>query len=118
MQLEPRNALALALALHELCTNAAKYGAPSVPGGHITITWHIEPSATGDDLLALRWAERGGPPVTPTARKGFGKRLVESSLAGELGADVQIVYHFDGVVCTMRARLQRLQQDISPMAAP
>ena len=50
--------------------------------------------------------------------KGFGTRLVESSLAGELGADVQIVYHFDGVVCTMRARLQRLQQDISPMAAP
>ena len=112
VNLAPRNALALALALHELCTNAAKYGALSIPGGHIDITWHIEPSATGDDLLALRWAERGGPPVTPPAQKGFGTRLVESSLAGELGADVQIVYHSDGVVCTMRARLQRLQLDI------
>ena len=97
LRLTPRVALALTLALHELATNAAKYGALSVPTGRVAITWAIRP---GDPShLALRWQERGGPAVSPPSRKGFGSRLIERSLALELGGEVHIVYDPAGLVC-------------------
>src|SRR5688500_7794783 len=68
--LAPRAALALALALHELGTNAAKYGALSVEAGEVTIAWRTE-----EGRLLLDWKERGGPPVAEPAQRGFGSRL-------------------------------------------
>ncbi len=101
LRLPPRVALALTLALHELATNAAKYGALSVPSGRVAITWAVRP---GDPPhLALRWQEHGGPLVSPPAQKGFGSRLIERSLALELAGEVHVTYEPSGVVCDVSA---------------
>ena len=103
LRLSPKSALALTLALHELATNAAKYGALSVPSGQVTITWGIEP--TDPPHLRFRWEEHGGPPVSPPARKGFGSRLIERALAIELGGEVKITYDPAGIICELNAPL-------------
>ena len=105
VRLGPRSTLAVAMATHELCTNAAKYGALSQHGGQVEITWRTVPSPKGDQL-ELRWAESGGPTVVAPARKGFGARLVEHGLAAQLGGEVHLVYEPYGVVCTAAAFLQ------------
>lgn len=103
LRLIPRTALAIAMAIHELATNAAKYGALSVPSGCVSITWTVLP---GDiPSLVLRWQERDGPPVTAPTRRGFGTRLIERSLANDVGGDVQLTYHSAGVVCVMSVPL-------------
>ncbi|NYZ62169.1 sensor histidine kinase [Luteimonas deserti] len=95
--LEPRRALAMAMALHELCTNAVKYGALSGTGGEVDIRWTRVPDAAGE-RLCLVWREQGGPPVMPPSRRGFGSRLLERGLRGDLGGDVDLVYAPEGVV--------------------
>jgi len=103
VRLLPRVALALTLALHELATNAAKYGAFSVPSGRVAITWGVRP---GDPPhLIFRWEEHGGPLVAPPQQKGFGSRLIERSLALELAGKVQLTYDPAGVVCEVDAPL-------------
>ncbi|HZH50822.1 MAG TPA: PAS domain S-box protein [Microvirga sp.] len=104
VRLSPRMALALAMALHELATNAVKYGALSNEVGRIRITWSIGQVDAQPHLL-LRWEEQGGPSVGPPARQGFGSRLIERSLAHDLGGRVAIDYAPTGVVCTVEARL-------------
>ncbi len=102
--LNSKAALALAMALHELCTNAAKYGALRRPEGHVEISWDVSRQADGaDGVFRLVWQERGGPPVAAPARKGFGSRMIEQALAGQIGGDVTIDYHPDGVRCTVTA---------------
>lgn len=96
----PAMALSLSMALHELCTNALKYGALKVPGGRVLVSWKTVAAADGNRLV-MRWQETGGPPVTPPARKGFGSRLIEGGLARELNGQVAIAYEPDGVVCTI-----------------
>jgi PAS domain S-box-containing protein len=103
VRLSPKLALALALALHELATNAAKYGALSVASGRIAVTWRIQPNDGPD--LKLRWQERGGPQVSPPSQKGFGSRLIERSLASEVAGEVKITYDPAGVVCELNAPL-------------
>jgi PAS domain S-box-containing protein len=102
VRLPPRMALALAMALQELATNAVKYGALSNATGTIRITWKV------DDLqsparLHLRWEESGGPPVVAPTRRGFGTRLIERSLAQDLGGEVRIEFVPTGVTCTVDA---------------
>ncbi|EIM29073.1 PAS domain-containing sensor histidine kinase [Microvirga lotononidis] len=99
LRLIPRTALAIAMAIHELATNAAKYGALSVPSGCVVITWTLAPGA--EPRLVLRWQEKGGPPVTAPTRRGFGTRLIERSLSTDVGGDVQLTYAPTGVVCEM-----------------
>jgi PAS domain S-box-containing protein len=101
--LSPRAALALALALHELGTNAAKYGALSADGGRVDIAW-TDRSGT----LCLNWKEQGGPPVAAPARRGFGSRLIEQGLAGDLGGEARIAFEPDGLRCTVEAALDRI----------
>ncbi len=103
LRLSPKSALALTLALHELATNAAKYGALSIPTGKVTITWGIEQGAT--PRLAFRWQERHGPAVSQPSRRGFGSQLIERVLAYELDGQVHITYHPEGVVCEIVAPL-------------
>lgn len=99
----PQKAVAtLSLALHELGTNAAKYGALSVPTGRVSITWTYDPKSSA---LSLRWQEKGGPTVAQPTRKGFGSRLVERLLAAELNGTSAIVYDAAGVVCEIEALL-------------
>ncbi|MEG3178910.1 HWE histidine kinase domain-containing protein [Sphingomonas sp. RB3P16] len=93
----PSLAVGLALALHELATNAAKYGALSVSGGHVAISWSID-ETTKPARLHLLWQEAGGPPVTPPTRMGFGSKLIQRVLAGEIGGEAKIEYHPTGVV--------------------
>lgn len=101
LRLPPRLALSIAMALHELGTNAVKYGALSREGGTVTIAWSVERGA--ETRLSLAWTERGGPPVTPPTRTGFGSRLIERSLARDLDGEVQLLYAPTGVVCTISA---------------
>jgi PAS domain S-box-containing protein len=98
-RLAPHVALALSMALHELATNALKYGALSAPEGHVTLAWTLAPSG---DAIDLAWRERGGPPVSEPVTTGFGSRLL-AGLAGEFGAPADIRYEPAGLICRLRA---------------
>ncbi|WP_165191054.1 sensor histidine kinase [Caulobacter soli] len=100
--LAPGGALTMALIFHELATNALKYGALSNGTGRVVLSWTYD-AASRD--LALTWTETGGPPVIPPARRGFGSRLIERSLRGELKGAATMDYRPEGLVCTMRATL-------------
>lgn len=102
VQLDPGPALSLAMALHELCTNAAKYGALSTKTGHVDIVWRLTDGGQ-DRRLQMRWTESDGPIVVAPTRKGFGSRLIERALAMELGGDVAVAYEASGVICTIDA---------------
>jgi two-component sensor histidine kinase len=102
IRLPPRMALALAMAVQELATNAVKYGALSNATGEVRIQW-----ADGNDRLHLTWTETGGPPVKAPRRRGFGTRLIERSLASDLDGEVRITFEPGGLVCTVDAPLTR-----------
>jgi two-component sensor histidine kinase len=104
VRVNPSLALALALAIHELGTNAAKYGALSGEGGTVAITWEIAREADAP-WLHLRWQEHDGPPVVMPTRKGFGSRLIEDSFSYSIGGSARIDYAADGVICIVRAPL-------------
>jgi two-component sensor histidine kinase/CHASE3 domain sensor protein len=87
----------LGMALHELATNAAKYGALSVPGGHVDITWHVQHCAETGQECMICWQESGGPEVAPPARRGFGQVVIERSVARVLGGVVELSYKPSGV---------------------
>jgi two-component sensor histidine kinase len=97
-------ALALAMALQELATNAVKYGALSNTTGQLHIGWSVDREAR-EQRLHLRWQESDGPSVQAPARRGFGTRLIERSLAQELNGEVRILFEPTGVVCTVDAPL-------------
>lgn len=114
VRLEPRAALALALGLHELCTNALKYGALSAEQGYVVVYWEITRDA--EPLLRLTWVEHGGPPVAVPARRGFGTRLVERSLAQDLGGTARIDFGDpEGIRCLIEVRLSEVA---APTGAP
>jgi PAS domain S-box-containing protein len=101
--LTPSATVTLTLALHELATNAAKYGALSTDGGTVDLHWTMT-----DDVLTLVWREQGGPRVTTPAKVGFGTRLLERAVARDLGGTVAINFEAEGVVCTINAPLKRV----------
>jgi len=96
--LRPKDALDFALVIHELMTNAAKYGALSVPGGRLSIRWHVVP---GQELLVFKWQESGGPPVQPYRRQGFGTRLIDAVFSHSLGRFASCDFLPSGVSCTL-----------------
>jgi two-component sensor histidine kinase len=100
VDISPRHALALSMALHELATNATKYGALSCPQGRVSVGWKVE-----DGLLHLDWHENGGPAVTPPAQKGFGSRLLEELIGSDLDGHTQLNFDVSGVRCSITARL-------------
>jgi PAS domain S-box-containing protein len=98
----PKAALTLAMACHELTTNAVKYGALSVGSGKISIRWQKVASIPGAaPLLQIEWRERGGPRVGPPVRRGFGSTFVEASIATDLRGSSKIAFEAEGVRCTM-----------------
>lgn len=105
MQLKPQQALSLGMALHELATNAAKYGALSTPQGSVEITWSVSQGEDGGSQLAIRLQERDGPEVGAPERKGFGTRLIERSIVHELGGAIETSYAPTGVECQVRVPL-------------
>ncbi|WP_052003577.1 HWE histidine kinase domain-containing protein [Microvirga sp. BSC39] len=100
LRVNPSMALSLSMAMHELCTNAAKYGALGASEGQVRVSWSPQETASGP-RLAMRWEEHGGPPVSPPSRKGFGSRLIQDGLAREPNGEVRLVYRPEGVVCTI-----------------
>lgn len=100
LQLTPQTAVSLALALHELGTNASKYGALSNDDGQVEVTWT---SGEGDFLLL--WQESGGPPVKAPTSEGFGMRLIKRSLASELRGKVEVEFPRTGVCCRVTGKL-------------
>jgi PAS domain S-box-containing protein len=104
VRLSPRLALSLSMVLHELATNAVKYGALSAPQGQVRIAWTVVPGPA-QPRLSLTWTETGGPPVRPPTRRGFGSRLIERGLAAELSGEARIDFAPDGVVCRIEAAL-------------
>jgi two-component sensor histidine kinase len=99
--LSPSEGLALSMAFHELATNAAKYGALSVPSGRVSIVWILR-----GGQLQLSWSERAGPTVVPPSRRGFGSRLLERGLARELGGEVRSSYEPSGYRFEMSAEVR------------
>jgi two-component sensor histidine kinase len=101
--LRPNQAMALAMAFHELATNAVKYGALSNNVGHVRISWEVRP--TGD--IHLSWVEEGGPPVKEPHRHGFGSRLIDRNLPAELGGSVRREFLPQGLRCAIDFPLKR-----------
>jgi PAS domain S-box-containing protein len=93
--LQPDMAQAIAVALHELATNAAKYGALSVADGRVQVEW----SRAVDGRVVLRWTETGGPPVEPPTRHGFGTRVMENMIRGHLKGEMRFDWRADGLAC-------------------
>lgn len=100
VRLPPKAILAMGIALHELATNAVKYGAFSNDAGSILIAWAIEPRSEGERLV-LRWQEKNGPPVLRPSRRGFGSQVLERGLGHELEGEVHLDYQPNGMVCTI-----------------
>jgi two-component sensor histidine kinase len=103
--LTPKQALALSMALHELATNAMKYGALSNEAGTVVVNWVVAPLDMLGELV-LTWTERDGPPVSQPTRKGFGTRLIQRNLAHDLGGEATIEYRPNGVVSVIRSPIE------------
>lgn len=109
LELSARHGLSIALAAHELATNAAKYGALSTDGGEVRIDWSTDShDETGRPLFELVWRESGGPAVQTPSRSGFGSRLVTRVLPSDFGGTVDVDYGPDGVVCRLVAPLENI----------
>ncbi len=104
LPLSPKQTLSLALAMHELATNAAKYGALSSPSGKIAIRWDQNANGSAAQAFALRWEEKNGPPVVQPTRSGFGSRLITRVLAADFRGQVKLDYVPGGLVCTLVSR--------------
>jgi two-component sensor histidine kinase len=117
VRIEPRLALVISMALHELCTNAAKYGALSTPSGKVSIRWHVSDSTDGTRLLRFRWTEEGGPSVEPPKLRGFGSRLIEYGLASELRGKSVLEFRPEGVVWHCEGQLPRRSARLSSSRA-
>jgi two-component sensor histidine kinase len=102
-----RAALSFSLVIHELMTNACKYGSLCMEGGHVELTWIIEGSGPTASLI-VRWRERGGPPVVAPSRKGFGSKLIRLGLTGTGGTELR--YKPGGFEADLRASVEHLAQ--------
>ena len=95
--LKPKSAQSTAIVLHELTTNAVKYGALSVRSGHLQVEW----SHRADGMLVILWTESGGPPVREPERRGLGTALLERALKGAIGGRTELEWPVSGVVCRL-----------------
>jgi two-component sensor histidine kinase len=106
--LSSRAALALAMVIHELATNAAKYGALSSSTGRVDVGWSVRPK-DGADWLTLTWNEKGGPAVEKPRRTGFGSRLIERSIARDLEGKADLQFLPSGLQCTLSLPLAAIE---------
>ncbi|MDI1476521.1 AAA family ATPase [Polyangium sp. y55x31] len=107
VRLRPEAAVTLGMVFHELSTNAAKYGALSLPSGHVQVTWNMT-TCSAERRIHLEWQEMHGPPVSVPRRKGFGSRLIERDLGRQLASEVHLEFLPEGVRCVMDLPLERV----------
>lgn len=100
INLQPSAVLALGLAIHELATNASKYGSLMAPDGKVNVMWALAPSLS-PPVLIIEWLESGGPKVAPPRREGFGTKLIQRGLAQQLGGEIKLDFHPDGIRCVI-----------------
>ncbi|WGM37963.1 HWE histidine kinase domain-containing protein [Caulobacter sp. NIBR1757] len=105
VRLHPSQAVTLSMSLHELVTNALKYGALSVAEGRVEIAWNLAHDGNGARHLVLMWKKRGGPPVVQPTRTGFGSRMLRSAFASQPGGRAELVFGPEGVTCVLAAGL-------------
>lgn len=105
VRLHPSQALTLSLALHELATNAMKYGALSQGEGRVALSWNLAHNGSGERYLTLFWKERGGPSVAEPSRTGFGSRLIRQAFGDHEGGHARLSFSPEGVTCLMSMRL-------------
>lgn len=108
VNLQANQAVSIAMALHELCTNAMKYGSLSTDEGHVRLSWSI--SVKSKPRLRIEWAEIGGPPVKQPARRGFGSLMVEQALASGFDGNAKIDFRPTGVICIIDGPLHTEQK--------
>jgi two-component sensor histidine kinase len=101
VRVSPKTAIVVAMALHELATNAAKYGALSTASGRVELGWTVR-----DNAIALEWREEGGPRVSAPTLTGFGSILLRRILAGQLGQAAEITYAPEGLTCRLHAPVE------------
>jgi two-component sensor histidine kinase len=104
--LPPQAAVSLAMIIHELCTNAVKYGSLSVPEGIVTVSWTVDDVGENCQIF-MRWIESGGPPVKPPTRNGFGSRLISHGFSTERGSKVEMNFLPSGLECTVAAQVPK-----------
>jgi PAS domain S-box-containing protein len=110
--LRPRAVLTLAMAVHELTTNAAKYGALSVPGGRVEVQWRPVRSENGQSCLQIEWIEQGGPNVVEPEQHGFGTKLIEGSIAAELAGKTRLTFQPQGLRCEITIPMKAATIDL------
>ncbi len=110
-------AQALGMALHELSTNAGKYGALSNATGEVDVCWTLEEAAGGEETFTMSWRERGGPPVSAPSRTGFGSTVICRLAEGSLNAKVELSYAASGVVWRLQCRAGELSEKKATQAS-
>jgi PAS domain S-box-containing protein len=110
VRLSPQQAVSLSLALHELATNAAKYGALSRPQGKVSVAWNVGHDGDGRRYMNLLWSERGGPPVSQPAHTGFGTRLITRIVGQEGHGRARMDYEREGLRCIIELDLSSEQE--------
>jgi two-component sensor histidine kinase len=116
LRITPRATLALTMVLHELGTNALKYGALANPNGRVEISWRLAPGEAFT-CFQFAWTEHDGPPVVQPGSSGFGTRLIRAALASEFDAEVSLSYPATGVVFTLEADAERFLVTTGEQAA-
>jgi two-component sensor histidine kinase len=107
IRLSPKAAVAIAMGMHELATNAVNYGALSSQAGRVDVSWQIGEAEPAE--FALQWRESGGPPVAKPSARGFGSRLIEHNLAYDLDGEARIDYRPEGLICSITSPLAALR---------
>ncbi|MCX7307524.1 MAG: sensor histidine kinase [Afipia sp.] len=102
-------AVALSMVIHELSTNALKYGALSVPDGRVSIAWSVDDVA---HRFKLEWRESGGPVVTTPLKKSFGSRFIEQALPGQLQGEARLIFEPTGLICDVNIPIASLQEQV------
>jgi len=93
------------MVLHELATNAAKYGALSIPGGQVLVNWDFKTNEAATSMLKIEWRESGGPPVATSIHSSYGTNLIRDLIPHELGGNVDLAFAPNGVNCSIEIPL-------------
>jgi two-component sensor histidine kinase len=114
VRLHPSQAVTLSMALHELTTNAIKYGALSVPDGRVKVAWNLAHDGHGGRHLVLMWQESGGPETRPPNHTGFGSRLIRGAFADQPGGRTEMRFEPEGLTCVIAVGLVEALDEATP----